>query len=103
MPSAASNDILDPLLNYIYVRPIIKFDGQCLKQNKVTFTHKNVVNIYIVYEINLWVYKHNDGFTLGNSLFGAVKSTKNTDCDKCKYSVYCIGFNARGSVYHSFA
>ena len=53
------------------------------------------MNIYIVYEINLWLYKHNDGFTLGNSLFGAVKSTKNADCDKCKYSVYCIGFDAR--------
>ena len=30
--------------------------------------------------------------TLGNSLFGAVKSVKNADIDKYKYSGYGIGF-----------
>ena len=34
---------------------------------------------------------------LGNSLFGAVKPTKNPDLDKYKYSGYGTGFNARGS------
>ena len=33
-------------LNYNGVRPRIKFDGQSLKQDKVTFTHKNLVNVY---------------------------------------------------------
>ena len=33
---------------------LIEFDGNCLKQEKLTFTHKEVVNIYIVYEINFW-------------------------------------------------
>ena len=31
-------------------------------------------------------------FTLGNSLFGAVKLTKNSDFDKYKYSEYGIGW-----------
>ena len=37
---ATSDNSLTPSLNYIGVRPRIKFDGQCLKQDKVTFTHK---------------------------------------------------------------
>ena len=65
-----------------------KFDGSCLKQKKVTFSHKNVVNICIVYEINLWLYTQVDGFILGNSLFGDVKLTKNVDSDKYSYSGY---------------
>ena len=35
--------------------------------------------------------------TLGNSLFVAVKLTKNADPDKYKYSGYGIGFDASGS------
>ena len=52
-PPATSDDTLAPSSNYIDVRPRIKFDGHCLKQDKVTFSHKNVVGIDIVYEINL--------------------------------------------------
>ena len=29
----------------------VKFNGGCLKQNKATFTHKNVMNLFIVYEL----------------------------------------------------
>ena len=47
-----------------------------LKQEKVALTYEQVVNIYIVYEINLWSYPYSADFTLGNSLFGAVKLTK---------------------------
>ena len=34
------------------------------------------MNIYIVYEINLWSYAYSADFMVGNSLFGAVKLTK---------------------------
>ena len=34
-------------------------------------------------------------FTLGSSLFGAVKLTKTADSDKCSYTRYGIGFDAR--------
>ena len=36
-------------------------------------------------------------FKSGNSLFGAVKLTKNADPDRCRYSGYGIGFDTRGS------
>ena len=36
-------------------------------------------------------------FMLGNSLFDAVKLSKNPDLDKYSYFGYSIGFNVRGS------
>ena len=30
----------------------VKFSGSCLKQDKVTYNHGTIVNIYIVYEIS---------------------------------------------------
>ena len=82
---AAYNYSLAPALNHIYIKPQAKFDGSCLKQEKVTFTHKKVVNIYFVYEVNLWSHILGAIFVLGNSLLGAVKSTKNPDSDKYKW------------------
>ena len=71
-----------------------KFDGIYLKQNKVTFNHKIVVNIYIVFGVNLGPFKQSVDLTLGNSFFGAVKLTKNADFDKYKHSGYGIDFDA---------
>ena len=51
------------------------------------------MNIYIVYETNLWKHIHRANFTLINSLFGAVKLTKNDNFDKGKYFRYGIGFD----------
>ena len=45
---------LAPVLTYIGNKTRVKFDGICLKQDKITFTHWKTVNIYFVYEINLW-------------------------------------------------
>ena len=69
----------------------------CLKQEKVTFIHKQVVNIDIVYEINLWPFTVGQYFTLRNSLLRAVKLTANADLDKYKYSDYGIRFDASGN------
>ena len=41
------------MLNPISVRLQVKLDERFLKQDKITFTHKQVVNIYIMYKINL--------------------------------------------------
>ena len=57
-----------------------------------------MLNIYIVPEINYWLFNVVKDFTLGNSLFEAVKLTKNADFDKYKYSGQGIEFNARGSL-----
>ena len=59
-----------------------KFDVCCLIQEKITYTHKKVVNIYIVYELHLWTYSTAIKFTLINPLFGAAKLTKNVHPDK---------------------
>ena len=85
------------LLNYIGTKTRVKFDESCLKQNEVIFTHEKIVNIYIVFKINLWNYWYRDDATLGNCLFGAVKLVKNTDIDKYKYSGCGIGFDMKGT------
>ena len=56
------------MLNYINTKLQIKFDESCLKEDKVKFTNKQVVNIYILYEKNLWSFNVGKDFTLGNSL-----------------------------------
>ena len=87
---ATSNNKLSPVLNRIIVQIRAKLNGSCLKQDKLTFNQKTVVNIYFVHEINLWPFKQSPGLTLGNSLFGAAKLTKNAGFDKYKYSGYDI-------------
>ena len=52
----------------------------------MTFTHKNLVHTFIVYDINLWPLTGGKDIVLRNSISGAVKWTKNADFDKCKYS-----------------
>ena len=52
---------------------------------------KTRVNLFIVYEINLWSNIKGEDFAFGNSLFGTVKLTKNADSDKYKYSCYGNG------------
>ena len=47
-----SNNTLNAEINYFdNARIRVSFDGNCLKQEKVTFTHKQVVNLYTVCEI----------------------------------------------------
>ena len=74
----------------------VKFNGDCLKQEKITFNHGKIVSIYIAYEIerNLNISSYPK---LENSFFGAAKLTKHADVDLYKYSRYGIGFNRKGS------
>ena len=53
-----SDNSLNPGINYIDNSKIhLKFDGSCLKQEKVSFAYKQgQVYIYIVFEINLLSY-----------------------------------------------
>ena len=69
-------------------------------QDKITFIHEKVVNIYIVYELGESTSNIGDP-TQKNCLFGAVTLTKNADIEKYKYSGYGIGFDRRSSF--SFA
>ena len=47
---AASNNGLAPTLNYISIKSLVKIYQSYLKQNKLWFTHKKVVNICIAYK-----------------------------------------------------
>ena len=83
---------LNPQLNYLGNKIRVEFKESGLKQDKITYTHGKVVNIYIVYEIskNLNISSYS---AIENCLFGAVSFTKNADVDKYKYSRYRIGFD----------
>ena len=50
-PPSTSNKMLNPSVNYVGTKARVKFNGDCLKQEKITFDHGKIVNIYIVYEI----------------------------------------------------
>ena len=81
-------------MNYYDTKTRVKFTGSCLKQSKISYTHEEVVNIYIVYELGA-PSSHNKYLTLKNCLFGAVTLTKNADIDHYGYSGYGIGFDRR--------
>ena len=90
-----SNEIIRPVTTSNKLRPklsqydtkiSLEFDGNYLKQDKVTFKHGTIVNIYIVYDLSS--HFNDFDFALEDCLFGAVKLTKNADIDKYKYSGY---------------
>ena len=58
----------------------LKFNGSCLKQPRVTYTHEIVVNINIVYKF-AGSSSHSDDPTLKKCLFRAVTLTKKADID----------------------
>ena len=95
-PPATSGNSLNPELNYYGTKTRVKFTGSCLKQSDHIFTHKKVVNIYIVYELAA-SSSHDSDPTIKNCLFGAVTLTKNADIDKYGYSGYGIGFDRKSS------
>ena len=97
--TSGSNDQV-PILEYGGAGITLKFKGDCLRQNKVTYNHGKIVNISSVYEIRL-TFTSQSSFSLKNSLFGEVKITKNADISKYKYSEYGIGFNLKGSFLHA--
>ena len=67
-----------------------------MQQDKVTFNHEKIVNIYIVYEISKSI-NISDYLTLKNCLFGAASLAGNADIGKYRFSGYGIGFDRRGS------
>ena len=80
----------------------LKFNGEFLKQDKVTYNRGSIVNIYIVYRLSPFTNSTKSALesTLENCLFGAAKLTKNDDISKYKYSGYGIGFDSKGILSH---
>ena len=93
--NTASNYKITPELSYYGTKTRVEFNGSCLKQDKVTYNHRKIVNIYIVYEMSQ-IYSISSYPSLENCLFGAVSFTKNADIDKYKYSGYGIVFDRQG-------
>ena len=83
-PPVTSDNRLAPTLKYAGKGMYVKFNGSCLKQDKVTFNHGTIVNIYIVYDLKSTL-NYDEDIALENCLFSAVKLTKNIDISKYKY------------------
>ena len=80
--ASTTNDYkLNPGLNFFGTKTRIELNGTCFKQDKVTFNHGKVVNIYITYEISKNI-NISDYPTLENCLFRAVSLIKNADIDR---------------------
>ena len=90
-----SDNSLNPALSYYATKRRLTFTGNCLKQPNISYNHRKVVNIYIVYELGASTSRNHDP-TLKKCLFGAVTLTKNADNDY-GYSGYGIGFDRRSS------
>ena len=93
--NTASNYTITPELSFYGTKTKAEFNGSCLKQDKVTYNHGTIVNIYVVYEISK-NYNISSYPTLENCLSGAVSLTKNADINQCKHSGYGIGFYRKG-------
>ena len=98
-PGTSSSNDQAPILEYGGTGIRLKFKRDSLRQNKVTYNYGKIVNIYTAYEISSTLTSQSS-FTLKNSLFGAIKITKNADTSKYKYSGYGIGFDSKGSFFH---
>ena len=99
-PPATSDNSISPLIDYLGDKIRLKFNGDCLKQPKLTYTHEKTVSIYIVYELGVSSFFNNDSI-LKNSLFDAVRLTKNIDIDKYQYSGYGIWFDRKSGFSFS--
>ena len=84
-----------PSLAYDNVRIKFKFIGSLSKQDKITYSHGSIVNIYIVYRLSPSI---TSDITLEKCLFSAVKITKTLKINT--YSGYGIAFNSGGSFSH---
>ena len=79
-PYIASKNISPKLIWMNNSRLRLEFKGSFLKQeDKTAFTPNNVVNLFIVKELDTWSKDLKAKFTLKNCLFGNFKITKNAD------------------------
>ena len=46
-PSTICNKMLNPSIDFVGTKARVKFNGDCSKQEKISFDHGKIVNIYI--------------------------------------------------------
>ena len=84
------------LVDYVGTKISVKFNGDCLKKEKITFNYGKIVKIYITNKIERNV--NISGYpTLVNYSFGAVRLIKHIDVDLCKYLGCGIRFDRKRS------
>ena len=93
--NTASNYSITPELSFYGTKTRVEFNVSCLKQDKVTYSHGTIVNIYMVFEISK-KYNISSYPILENCLFGTVSLTKNNYVDQYKCNGYGIGFYRHG-------
>ena len=81
-PTTSNNSLAQTMTFFNSAKIKVKFHGGCFKHEKITFYHGNIVNVYMVYEINLSPNDLDSTFALLNSLFGTIKLSKNADPGK---------------------
>ena len=91
-----SNYSITPELSYFGSKIRVKFNGSCLKQDKIIYSHGKILHIYIAYKINE-NYNISSYPTLVNCSFEAVSLTKHNDIDEHKYFGDGIGFDRKGT------
>ena len=93
--NTASNHSITPELSYYGTKTRVKFSGSCLRQDKTTYNHGTIINIYVIYGISK-NYNISSCPALENCFVGAACLTKYVDIDQYKYSGYGIGFYRKG-------
>ena len=63
-PPTTTNNSLSLKLKEHSSKRRVEFKGRCLKQDKITFTLRNVVNLFIAYELDRRSLDLNVKFTL---------------------------------------
>ena len=72
-----------------------KIDKDPLAAEQNNYLSK-IVNVYIVYDLHVWLRNPTNNFKFKNCLFGATSIVKSSDKEKYVYSGYDITFDSAG-------
>ena len=79
--------------SWVVILPLSAPKGTPKKSIQIRINPRNLVKLFLSYELDAWLLDLNTDVTLGNYLFEAVKLTKNADTVIYSYSGYGIVFD----------
>ena len=86
---------------YLYLQGSHFQQNNVLTSNNDHVINNNVINIYIVYELDPIASIRDTTFIMQNALFGAMQITKNADTSKYHYKRYGICFDESEQFSHT--
>ena len=86
---------------YVYLQGSHFQQNNVLTSNNNHVINDNVINIYVVYELDPIASSRDTTFTIQNAFFGAMQITKNADTSKYDYKGYGICFDERSEFGHT--